>query len=75
MLWLVEINVNKGQLYNGIIGFYSLEFMYISKLTSFPSYSRFSVRNTLLFFYFKIFWQINDLTPYGVGIYEIRQSW
>ena len=33
------------------------------------------MRNNLLFLFFRSFLQINDLTPLGVGIYEIQHSW
>ena len=33
------------------------------------------MRNTLLFPCFRCFFQINDSTRLGVGIYEIQQSW
>ena len=60
--------------YNGILAFFSLEFMYILKLRNSPSYNTL-VWETTLFLCFRCFLQINDLTRLGVGIYEIQQSW
>ena len=55
-------------IYNGILAFYSLEFMCISKLRNSLSYR---CEKHPFFLCFKSFLQINDLIPPGVGIYEI----
>ena len=41
--WLVDLNVNKGQL-QWFLSFYSLKFMYILRLTSSPSYNVLFIR-------------------------------
>ena len=60
--------------YNGMLSFYSLEFMYIINLTNSPSYNRL-LRETPFVSLFRCFSQITGLTGLGVGIYEIQQSW
>ena len=61
--------------YNGILAFFSLEFMYILKLTNFRSYNRLTLETPFCFSVLDVFLQINDLSRLGVGIYEIQQSW